>query len=304
MRHENLKKVADALNLSEIDRYQRKRRQKTGRKGNNISSFVRAFFVQDILHLPSERQLANALKKDDELRHICGFRKAVNHSTYGRARKRLGIFGMKFLFDKLVAKAREIGLISGRFLVADSTDFRAYSRKKRKFLERSDKCARVGHTSKGKVFGYKAHIIADAEAELPVSVVIMPANVHDKIGFVQAYREMKRNFHMPAHKMIADCAYDSTDVYQMLGDTKPVIAINGRGHYASRKPSDPDYKKRSAIERINSRLKIELCLDELKLKGLWGATVHGLRACCSMLFAAIGSKLAEVADWRGIVNLR
>ena len=36
----------------------------------------------------------------------------------------------------------------------------------------------------------------------------------------------------------------------------PVIAVNGRGHYPSSKPKDPTYRRRGAIERFFSLMKI------------------------------------------------
>jgi hypothetical protein len=83
-----------------------------------------------------------------------------------------------------------------------------------------------------------------------------------------------------------------------------VIARNGRGHYESEKPKDPNYKKRTAIERLNSRCKEELGLDRLKMRGLWAATFHATEVLCSMLYAAVGSFLAGFKDWRSIVSLR
>lgn len=54
----------------------------------------------------------------------------------------------------------------------------------------------------------------------------------------------------------------------------PVIAINGRGHCKSSKPKDSDYRKRGAVERFFSLLKMKLNLLDVRVKGLQRVTVH------------------------------
>ena len=306
MGYTKLKKVADALDLSEVDKFYRGMRRKVGRKGNEISSYLKAWMSRHILGIPSEAQLAKKIQNDGKLRKICGFKKGPSKSAYSKARKRLTLRGLEFFFAFLVLKAKTIGLATGRLVAVDSTDFEAYCKGKKKMRFRSDKCARWGHsTLKGRVFGYKAHICCDAESELPIAVAVLPANVHDAEGFFSVYGKLLQNYTHEIEKMIADCGYDSTEIYQaLLRDMKPVIAKNGRGHYPSETPKDQDYKKRSAIERINSRSKVELGLDNFRMKGLWAATFHATEVLCSMLFAAVGSYLTGFKDWRSIVNLR
>ena len=306
MGYTKLKKVADALNLSEVDRFYRSMRKRVGRKGHEISSYLKAWMFKHILGMPSEAQLATKVQNDKKLLKLCGFRKAPCKSAYCKARKRLANVGLGFFFTFLVKKAKEIGLSKGRLVAVDSTDFKAFCKGNKKMRFRSDKCARWGHsTLKGKVFGYKAHFFCDAESELPLAVAVLPANVHDAEGFFSVYGKLLQNYTHEIEKMIADCGYDSTGIYQaLLMDMKPVIAKNGRGHYPSETPKDNDYRKRTAIERINSRGKEGLGLDNLKMKGLWAATFHATTVLCSMLYAAIGSFLAGFQDWRSIVNLR
>jgi len=306
MGYRKLKKVAEALNLSEVDKFYRSMRRKVGRKGNEISSYLKAWMSQHILGIPSEAQLASKIRNENKLRKICGFKKAPSKSAYSKARKRLTLAGLGVFFNFLVQKAKETGLSKGRLVAVDSTDFEAYCKGKKKMRFRSDKCARWGHsTLKGRVFGYKAHFFCDVESELPLAVAVLPANVHDAEGFFSVYGKLLHNYTHEIEKIIADCGYDSTEIYQaLLKDIKPVIAKNGRGHYPSETPKDQDYKKRSAIERINSRSKEELGLDNLKMRGLWAATFHATTVLCSMLFAAIGSYISGFKDWRSIVNLR
>lgn len=306
MSYAKLKKVVETLDLSEVDRFYRSMRRKVGRRGHEISCYLKAWMSKHILGVPSEAQLAKKIEKDSTLRKLCGFKKAPCKSAYSKARKRLTLSGLEFFFAFLALKAKENGLANGRLVAVDSTDFSAYCKGKKKLKDRSDKDARWGHsTTKGRVFGYKAHIFCDAESELPLAVAVLPANVHDAEGFFEVYGKLLQLFTHEVEKVIADCAYDAAEIYQaLLSGMKAVIARNGRGHYPSEKPKDTDYRKRTAIERLNSRCKEELGLDNLKMRGLWAATFHGIEVLCSMLYAAVGSFLAGLKDWRSIVSLR
>ena len=101
--------------------------------------------------------------------------------------------------------------------------------------------------------------------------IVLPTNIHDKDAFKTLFDYVKQHFKF-AHetKFLADSAYDSTDVRFMLCENHvlPVIAVNGRRHYKSSKPKDPDYRKRGAIERFFSLLKMKLKLLNVRVKGI------------------------------------
>ncbi len=299
---EKLKKLVDTLDLSPLDRFQQKRRRRVGRKGNKMSSYAKAWLLRHILGIPSEAQLAR--KVQTELRRICSFLQAPCKSSYCRARKRLGLLGIEFLFCLLVQKAKELGLATGRIVAVDSTDFEAYCNGRKKLKDRSDKDARWGYSAtKGRNFGYKLHLFCDAETELPLAALVLPASRHDAFAFFPLFDKLLRLF-SAIWKLLADCGYDALEIRKRIGGMKAAIARNGRGKFESENPKDPDYKKRTAIERLNSRIKGELGLDNLKMRGLWAATFHATEVLCSMLYAAVGSFLAGFENWRSIVNLR
>ena len=64
----------------------------------------------------------------------------------------------------------------------------------------------------------------------------------------------------------------------------PVIAVNGRGHYKSSKPKDPDYRKRGAIERFFSLLKMKMNLLNVRVKGIQKVTAHVFSCMLGYLF--------------------
>ena len=144
MGYSKLKKVADAFDLSFLDRFQQERRRKVGRKGHLISSYVKAWLVQHILGIPSEAQLVGRLNGSVELRKLCNLKKTPNRTSFCRARKRFGLRGIDFLFSFLVEKAKEAGLTTGKLVAVDSTDFTAYCNSREKLDDRSNKFARWG----------------------------------------------------------------------------------------------------------------------------------------------------------------
>lgn len=89
--YSKLKKVMEALDLSFIDQFVKKRRRKVGRKGIKPSSLMKAFLAKRILGIPSGRQLSKKLETSPTLRAICRLRKAPHHSTLSKARKRLAL---------------------------------------------------------------------------------------------------------------------------------------------------------------------------------------------------------------------
>ena len=229
----------------------------------------------------SDEKLAKFLG-EDPIGKILGYSKTPHPSVFSKVRKRSDTRILQevyewFLQDKM--KEKQVHLIA-----QDSTDISAYSK--------DDKDARFGHktpskkeqiasksTKKSFVFGYKLHVIADVETEIPIALEIAPANRNDKIFFHELYNTVKERFavHMkPNAKFLADAAYDSTDIYQELhyDGVKPLIVVNGRGHYKSSKPKDKEYGKRWAIERIFSRLKEVFGLAKNRFIGIKKVTMH------------------------------
>ena len=144
MSNAKLKRLVATVDLSEIDRLQMSRRRRVGRKGNPMSCYVRAWMVKHIKGIPSEAQLVRLLKSNPKLRRACGFKTAPCRSSLCRARKRFSLLGIEALFTVLVKMAKMLGLVKGRLVAVDSTDFTAFCNGRKKFGYRSDKFARWG----------------------------------------------------------------------------------------------------------------------------------------------------------------
>jgi len=131
------------------------------------NALMRALILKHLKRIPSYRELERELYRREDYRQACGFRTRVpHHSTFGVFRKRLGN-KIELLFNSLLEQLVQVGVIKARDIAIDSTHFKAYSSK----YKQSDKDASFGHKSKKKTFfGYKAHVICDAETELPIAV--------------------------------------------------------------------------------------------------------------------------------------
>jgi hypothetical protein len=215
---------------------------------------------------------------------IIGYKKKLSQSTFSKVRERTDPAMIEelnnwILQDRL--KGRQI-----RLLAQDSTDVSAFSRK--------DRDARKGHRTPSKreqedadgkandmFFGYKLHMICDAETEIPVSFYIAPGNRHDSVFFAKLFDDVNQRFCI-AHgaKYLADSAFDATHIYKELheNEVKAVISVNGRGHRKSEIPKDSEYGKRWAIERIFSRLKEVFGLAKNRVIGMKKVAIH-IQSC-------------------------
>lgn len=239
-----------------------------------------ALVIRQWKRLNSDKELCEFLSKDS-IGSFLGYKTKFNHTIFSKVR-RIAAPIMKELFN-----AVSYGALKGKVIrlsAQDSTDISAYSKR--------DSDARFGHrtpskmeqiasksTTKSFVFGYKLHMIADAETEMPSAICIAPANRNDKVFFHRLYGEVKERFRVQMNynaKFLGDAAYDATDIYQELhyDNVKPLIAINGRGFYKSKIPRDPEYGKRWSVERIFSRLKEVFGLSKNRFIGIKRVSVH------------------------------
>ena len=299
-----LKKVLDALDLREAAELVKGKYKGGGRPPYPPIPMLKALLFEYLKELPSDNQLVKWLRRQEHQHWArwLGFRKRVpDQSTFSNFKKRLGVELFEEIFSLLVKQCRDLGIIKGHDISIDSTDQKAYCNPRKRM---SDSDARIGHsTTKKWIFGYKAHIAVDTDSELPIAVKTFPANVHDKKGFFPVFGIVLQNFAIRIRNVICDCAYHATEILNFLRkhNWNPVIAVNGRGRYRSELPKDEEiYNKRSASERVNSRLKECLRLDDLKVRGLQKVAIHNILCCMAQIALAIGATIAKLGNYREI----
>jgi hypothetical protein len=80
-------------------------------------------------------------------------------------------------------------------------------------------------------WGYRNHVVIDAEEELPVWELTKPANVQDSVMFIPVFDLMQREFHFDVQAVLADGIYDTASILNYIITTlqaKPRIARNLR----------------------------------------------------------------------------
>jgi IS5 family transposase len=217
----------------------------------------------------------------DPIGRMLGYRKRPDETTFSKVRERMDPQILEELQSWIVSsllKGKQLKLIA-----QDSTDVPAYSEK--------DKEAKWGHRTPSRkeqllyksgnekdfFYGYKPHMIVDAETDTPIAVEIVSANTNDKKLFDPVYRKVK-SITILQHqcKYLADAEYHSSHIRTTLRNDNlvPVIPFSGNKWQKTENPKDPDYGKRWAVERVFSRLKEVFGLENNRFFGLRKVKIH------------------------------
>jgi hypothetical protein len=275
---------------------------------------LKALVFQKVRQIQSWRKLAKELQANPEAVTLLGLRTAPCHDSFSEFTKRIGPGTLRSVMAGIIRRIRAMLPDFGQIIATDSTLVRGYANWRKK--PRSDLDANWGtsgeHVGKPKyVFGYKLHIACDARYGLPILHISTPANKSDSTVYgelLNALVEMEMN----GQVALADAGYDSkrntflTIKHHMI----PIIAYNPRrsknkkgrrADYILPISRDSDewnrlYSMRPAVERIFSRLKLELGLEHLLLRQLRRVDVHFTLTLISMLLLALGSITTEHPD--------
>ena len=238
-----------------------------------FAKHVVALVVKQEQDLKTDIKLIGFLSKDP-VGKLLGYRNRPNETTFSKVRERMDPQIMEDLQVWIISnllKGRQV-----RLMAQDSTDVPAYSKK--------DKEARWGHRTpsrkeqllyksnkdkkKSFFYGYKSHMIVDAETETPITVVVAPANTNDRKFFDPLYNKVKKiTILQYGCKFLADAQYHSSKIRTTIRNDNnvPVIPWSGNKWQKTENPNDPDYRKRWAIERVFSRLKEVFGLKKVKI---------------------------------------
>jgi hypothetical protein len=209
--------------------------------------------------------------------------------------------------NKLLKELVEAGLIDAETVVFDATFVKAYSRRDPHDNSRgkSDPEARVGRDGKTFELGYKLHIATDAKSELPLAVIVAPANDNEKKHAPALFHRALKATEHRIKTFIADPQYSSMKLRELLSanGVKPVIpypanqekeevnVLRVDKYFRTHGPAleKEIYRQRSVIERVNSRQKEQLCLERHRARGLERVTTHALLSMIAMLLNAVAA---------------
>ena len=135
----------------------------------------------------------------------------VDHTTLSRGFDNIGEEFLKRLFHKLVIKLHDRGVITGRFIVVDATHIYAYCNTRKDTNKHPVEGAEWGNHH-GRFYGYKVHIMIDADSEMPLAMIVSPGNDHDSPYFLPLLEEFEENYDFDEIiALLADGAYDTKD---------------------------------------------------------------------------------------------
>lgn len=281
-----------------------------GRPPRKPMGIFKALVVERLQQIPSDRELYRRMWKDDDIRELCDIEeeeKPYHPSQLSRFRKRIGIERLENIMNKLLQELSEGRVISGETVALDATFVKAYSRRDphNNRLGKSDPEARVGRNGKTYELGYKIHVAIDTKSELPLAVVVAPANDNEKKHAPALFRKAWKTTEHRMKTFIADSQYSSRKLREHLSaygvkavipypanqNRKEADVLRVDKYFRTHGPAEERqiYTLRGAVERVNSRQKEQLGLERHRARGLKRVTTHALLCMIAMLLNAVAA---------------
>lgn len=219
-----------------------------GPKGYDIKPMLYSLVAMQVEKIKYRKQLVDRLTCDPVFRYNCGFSVlglTPSESSFSRFFTKISkTKELEECFITTVKQAQNLGIITGENLAVDSTKIDAYEKAKpNSQLSNDGVSANWGmkldtNGNRIKWFGYKLHIAADTDSELPLSILVTPANKYDSEVAVELLDKFIKDYSLVKNpkNVIMDAGYDSKNnfnyiMHQML--SQPIIALNNRGSFTS-----------------------------------------------------------------------
>jgi hypothetical protein len=214
-----------------------------GPKGYNVS-LILARIIKIKERILSDRQLADALKKNDLYRYVTSDIQPA-HNTFNTLRERLGTRGFVEIHKRFVLKAHSLDLLEpeienlpkhrkkGIILVADSTFLiTCGSTKGRRdkeglwhFPDESVAFSGKGHHRHKYPVGHKAHSLRTVSG-IPLVTLVTSANESDQAEILPLLDELKDRYPtLTFSYIILDKGYDTEDIHHDIYEHFGIIPI-------------------------------------------------------------------------------
>jgi transposase len=178
----------------------------------------------------------------------------------------------------------------------------------------------VGRNGKTYELGYKVHVTVDAKSELPLAVIVSPANENEKKRASRLFDKAFKATEKQVKTLVADSQYSSRKLrnHASANGVRTVIPYPANQRRREKRLLRVDryfrthgppretrvYRQRAAVERMNSRLKEHLGLNRHRVRGLRNVTLHALLCVIAMLLTALAAlQLNEVEKARCVTLL-
>jgi len=282
-RRASLRKTINSLNLSEAKKIlESKYKYVPGKPGRPPLPPIGIFlsFTIMFLRMESYRDYHAFLEKDKFWRRTLGFKKTPDIGSFSHFLNRISVETFEQLFTCVVQQLLDEGFLNLHMVAQDGSILEG---------NRDDKQAGWGwdHIKEDYVYGYKIHVIVDTYTELPVTLSVTKANVHDSKEFTRLYQNIKNyKTRFPTRFYTADKAYDSSSIRKTLfrDNVTPIV----KASKTRVKPRYPEkflkrYVKRVSVERFFSRLKEFLDLKKLQVYGKNNVLIYSYIIIIGML---------------------
>lgn len=242
-----LQMILSQLDFSSIEDSLSKPSSKRGPKGHSVRPMLYSMIAMQVEKIPYVKSLVSRLNSDPVLRYNCGFDVLDNVPSASSFSRLIDKISQSPLlekeFESIVIKAKSLNIIDGNEVAIDSTKLDSFESAKPKSKINDDGNSPNWGMKKDtngnniRWFGWKLHILADCASELPLKVMVTPANVYDGtvvIGLIKEFREAYGHLFNPEY-FIMDSGYDLKENYGYIAkeiNSQPIIALNQRGSYA------------------------------------------------------------------------
>lgn len=282
-RRASLRKTINNLDLSEAKEVLKSKYKYTpGKPGRPPLSPTGMFlsFTIMFLRMESYRDYHAFLEKHSFWRHQLGFNNTPNIGSFSNFLKRIGPYTFEQLFTVVVQQLLDEGFLNLHIIAQDGSILEAN-------LDDPEAGWGWDHIKEEYVYGYKLHVDVDVNTELPVTLSVTKAGVHDSKEFNRLYQNIKNyKTRFPTRFYIADKAYDSSNIRKTLfrDEITPIIKAS-KTRIKPNYPKDflKKYVKRVSVERFFSRLKEFLDLKKLQVYGKNNVLIYSYIIIIGML---------------------
>jgi transposase len=264
-----------------------------GRNGYTYRVLWRTYVAMTVLNLPSFAALIRELVNNPYVAQACGITSpnaipskfAYSRFVHKLQRRKPGTL-VKNIMRALTRRCYETFPEFGRSVAIDTTDLKAWSNGRKKHVSDIDAGWVIKPDTAGKpkfVWGYKMHLLVDTTYEIPITANITKGNFHDIRGatpLLSQGRYITGKF-LPDY-VICDAAYSSTHLRRVIKQqwkAEPIIkAPKHRKKWLGEET--PEWRlifnRRTAVERVFSRMKNHRRLNNITVRRRRKVTVHSL----------------------------
>lgn len=264
-----------------------------GRNGYTYRVLWRTYMAMAVLNLPSFAALVRTLENNPYVAQACGITSpdaipskfAYSRFVHKLQTRKHGTL-VKNIMRALTRRCYETFPGFGKSVAIDATDLKAWSNGRKKHVSDSDAGWVTKSDTAGKpkfVWGYKMHLMVDTTYEIPMTANVTRGNLHDSRGATPLLSQARLIWSkfLPDY-VICDAAYSSTHLRKVIKrqwKTKPIIKVP-KHHKKWLGEETPEwqliYNRRTAIERVFSRMKNHRRLNNITVRRRRKVTVHSL----------------------------